>query len=434
MYRMLYTALLVSFLPLIALTQSKPGNTVQSRPAEQTEKQDVWRRVQVPIQKGEISVLDLCRGVFDAYGMDGKQLIFKDHMIPVDTFTSRLLLYGLEKSMKGKLLLRRKNGGKTFVLSVQRGTLSDGRRAAKKKILQALSRMTGEDLIARQYRLTVPAKLANVQQLIILVHGLDSRSDFLDDLATFLESKGHVCARFSYPNDDRIPESAAQLSGKIQELAGKHKDMSFVLIGYSMGGLLCRELVENPKLYPAQVKAVAFLGTPHQGSYLSAYRSIFDLRDIIKGGFTAKVLLDTWRDGFGEAGHDLWPGSMYLKGVAKRPRNPHVRYLNLLGNKAPLSRESLDKIAASAKAMLEKSSWSRLILPKALKALSDLRELEKDKGDCAVALVRGHLEGVPEKILPLDHISLVKLRGILTPKQSPESHPAYSLVLSFLSR
>ncbi len=208
--------------------------------------------------------------------------------------------------------------------------------------------------------------------------------------------------------------------------------MDFVLIAHSMGGLLCRALVEDPDLQSAGVEAVAFLGTPHQGSYLSAYRSVLDLRDNIQGGFTAKALLDTWRDGFGEAGHDLWPGSEFLQGLAKRPRNPKVRYLNLLGNQAPFSRESLDKLSTNAKALLEKRTLGRLFLPKAMEALSDLRELETRKGDCAVAIVRGHLEGVPEKILPLDHAGLVKLKGFLSPRQSPDSHPAWQQLLRFL--
>lgn len=428
--------MLLALLTLFLSWQSGPSGSTRitkSRSPRQEAHKTVWRKVQVPIEQGEISLLVLCRGVFDAYGMDGKQLDFKDHRLPVDSFTSRLLLYGLEKSMKGSLELRRRDEGKTFELAIQKGTLSKGRRAAKKKILQALSRMTGEDLIARQYRLSLPAKIDSLKQLVILVHGLDSRAELFDELATFLESKGHPCARYSYPNDDRISESAARLSAKLKKLAARHEDMRFVLIGHSMGGLLCRELIEEPALYPPRVQSVAFLGTPHQGSYLSPWRSLLDLRDTIRGGFRAQALLDTWRDGFGEAGYDLWPGSTWLQAVAARPRNPKVRYLNILGNRAPLTHESLEKLATRAKQILNKTRGGRLILPKATRALSDLRELEQGKGDCAVALVRGHLEGVPEKILPLDHIALVRLSGILTPRQKPDSHPAWQLLLEFLA-
>lgn len=431
LHRILLSILLPTLLPAMVTAQE-----ADARPQAQDQKQAVeehgWRRVQLPVRKGGISALTLCRGIFDAYGLDGKQLSFKDRKLPVDSLISRLMLYGLEKGLKGKLDVRRKNNGKTIEFLIKEGSLSSGRRAAKKKILQALSAWTGEDLISRQFRLMVPDDLTSVKTLVILVHGLDSRPGFFDDLATHLESKGHRTGRYSYPNDDSISDSSKALSDKLRQLSKSHKDLEFVLIAHSMGGVLCREVVEDPKLQVDRIRAVAFLGTPHHGSYLSAYRSILDLRDNIRGGLTAKALLDTWRDGFGEAGHDLWPGSPYLKKLARLPRNPKVRYLNILGNKAPFSRDSLDKLAAQAEKLLAKSRWGRLILPRALEALEDLRELETGKGDCAVALARGHLEGVPEKILPLDHISLAKRKGILTPELAPDSHPAYRALLTFL--
>ena len=418
-------------LPRFASTQqatTRPAKAA-TRPAEDPED---WRRVRVPIQGGSISALAFCRALFDAYGMDGSQLAFKDREIPVDGFVPRLVLHGLEKGLDGMLDVRRRNGGKTFEFLIKEGSLSRGRRAAKKKILQALSAWTGEDLVSRQYRLITPKDLTGVETLVILVHGLDSRPGFFDDLATFLESKGYRTARYAYPNDDRISDSAKALSGKLRDLALDHQEMEFALIGHSMGGILCRELVENPKLQVDQVRAVAFLGTPHRGSYLSAWRSALDLRDNVRGGLTAEAFLDTWRDGFGEAGHDLWPGSAYLKQLARRPRNPKVRYLNILGNKAPFSRDALDEFTATTERLLRKSRWGRLVLPRAHEAFGDLRELESGKGDCAVALARGHLDGVPEKILPLDHVSLAKRKGILTGSLAADSHPAWRALLEFL--
>ncbi len=179
-----------------------PAVQVQDKPALDPAMQEAWRSIRVPILDGKISTLALCRGTFDVYGMDGKQLSFKDRRIPVDTLTSRLLLYGLEKSLSGRLAFHRKDDGRTFVLAIKKGSFSSGRRAAKKRLLQALSRLTGEDLVARQYRLLLPEKLAGVRRLIILVHGLDSRPELFDDLATFLEKQGYTCARYSYPNPD----------------------------------------------------------------------------------------------------------------------------------------------------------------------------------------------------------------------------------------
>jgi triacylglycerol lipase len=76
---------------------------------------------------------------------------------------------------------------------------------------------------------------------IVLVHGiLDTGSKF-KVLQPYLEARGHVCLAPSLsPNDGRdgLPALAEQLKAEIDAAFGP--DESIGLIGFSMGGLICR--------------------------------------------------------------------------------------------------------------------------------------------------------------------------------------------------
>lgn len=62
------------------------------------------------------------------------------------------------------------------------------------------------------------------------------------------------------------------VNSTLDSFLGKETDGSIILIGYSMGGLVCRSLVERLS-FPAT--AVILVGAPHKGIHYSIFRKLF---------------------------------------------------------------------------------------------------------------------------------------------------------------
>lgn len=60
-----------------------------------------------------------------------------------------------------------------------------------------------------------------------------------------------------------------QLGGIVSDVSHENQGRSVILVGHSLGGLLCRAYVETSNS-SSSVAAVATLGTPHQGSKVAA--------------------------------------------------------------------------------------------------------------------------------------------------------------------
>jgi hypothetical protein len=113
-------------------------------------------------------------------------------------------------------------------------------------------------------------------------------------------------------------------------------------------------------------------------------------------------------DGLGEAGEDLRPGSSFLTKLNSRPRNPRIRYSQILGTGGPLGEA---EIAAARECLRFCAGRNRLarFFGKPVGAwLEDLDEVVEGRGDAAVALKRGRLEGVEDTlVLGFDHLRML---------------------------
>jgi pimeloyl-ACP methyl ester carboxylesterase len=153
---------------------------------------------------------------------------------------------------------------------------------------------------------------------VVLLHGLDEPGDIWDDLVPVLAEAGWVAWEFRYPNDQAIDASADFLAEAWLELPA---DLSVVLIGHSMGGLVARDFVgrwrhpvdAEPQVAGASVSGVILVGTPNHGSDWARLRVWLELRDLLAAAPQQQhALFHGLRDGTGAAKIDLRPGSAFL--------------------------------------------------------------------------------------------------------------------------
>jgi len=113
---------------------------------------------------------------------------------------------------------------------------------------------------------------------VVLLHGLDEPGDIWDDLIPVLAEAGWVAWEFRYPNDQAIDASVDFLAEAWLELPA---DLSVVLVGHSMGGLVARDFVGRwrhpvevePQVAGASVCGVILgFGCPHPAEQRRASR------------------------------------------------------------------------------------------------------------------------------------------------------------------
>ena len=92
-------------------------------------------------------------------------------------------------------------------------------------------------------------------------------------------TSGLVAGTYNYPDDQPIAASAAQLSRDLKGIQSSQPQRRIALVAHSMGGLVCRMVVEDPNLDPGNVSHLIMVATPNQGSLLARFAFGMDLLD-----------------------------------------------------------------------------------------------------------------------------------------------------------
>lgn len=279
--------------------------------------------------------------------------------------------------------------------------------------------------------------------MVISVPGLGSSGTPIEKVLELARKEGFPCGRFVFPHEP-IQQTACRLAQALKDIRQKDPDRPVALVSYSLGGLIARATIEDPSIDPGNVRTLIMLCPPNHGSLLLHLLPWKQLEKILPPSFQAMDALSTAAEegpspsvfsaravqasltGLAAVWADLRPGSPFLNRLNSRPRNPKVRYTILLGDKAYLDpqvpqwvRKCLVRLSSTDHAGGYNSFW---------KLLEQLDELVEGRGDGAVSIARGKLQGVQDiHIFHFSHLGVLRADW-----DGPEGRRAQELILDRL--
>ena len=246
--------------------------------------------------------------------------------------------------------------------------------------------------------------------VVIVVHGYNSRPERNKPMLEAVHQAGFPCGAFAYPNDYTIAASAGLLSSELRQFARQHPQRRVVLVCHSMGGLVARACVEDPRSDPGNVERLIMIAPPTSGTAIAHFAMGTDVWEhwlSRRDGGPWQRVHDSVVDGLGEAADELCPGSEFLDELNSRPRNPRVHYTVILGTGARMTESEMEWIRESVVRKLAKVPGAEGGARRLDTLLNDLDELVEGKGDGVVAVARGRLDGVSDTlVLPFGHLSV----------------------------
>jgi len=267
---------------------------------------------------------------------------------------------------------------------------------------------------------------------VVLIHGLDDPGKVWMNLAPALVKDGFSVLIFTYPNDQPVTESAVFFQ---QSLASLELPESIVIVAHSMGGLVSREMLTHPELaYTDKVKRgelprvrrLIMVGTPNHGSELARFRGFAEMRDLfslmLKGEYH---WLQGIVDGTGEAGIELLPGSEFLTALNSRPHPENVPMMVIAGVMSDWQVNHIETLGRELDKKRRGEANSALTVMDRM-----LTSMTRQIGDGLVAVDSARLSGVPLKIVPGTHLSMI--RNITT--SSNRIPPAVPVIVEDLNQ
>lgn len=380
-----------------------------------------WVRIDIELRNGRYFDADqLNRQIKSAFGGSSDPSWLKNRVLEL-TPAERAGLVLFAGSSWGRDRLRVDITIDRITLAIRRDAGPEGRRL-RRELLNRLGLTPPE----QAYRLILPDSWDPRQRTILLIHGLESSPQAFDQFAAAWTRLDWQVGFYTYPNDGPIARAGHVLSKRLGDVARLHPNARFVVIATSMGGLVARHCLETPGLDPGNVNDLVMLGTPNHGSLLAWGHPLFELfkaavdRDISIGS--------TLFDGLGEAGEDLMPDSRFLRELNGRSRNPRVKYHLALGDQALFTPEEWNAVRQDIRRRLERQT-DHSDRNELLKILDRLDEVQTGRGDGAVALSRGRLDGVKNtRVFHRWHLDIDRVDH----PDRPNDDPVIEWILNFL--
>jgi pimeloyl-ACP methyl ester carboxylesterase len=282
------------------------------------------------------------------------------------------------------------------------------------------------------------------------VHGLDDPGFMWRDLIPRLQNAEYHVARFEYPNDGPISESADLLADSLEQLKAAGVDRVDV-VAHSMGGLVTRDVLTRPAYYAGDGSAgkaarfpaidrLIMLGTPNHGSKWARLRTLSELREHFYRAWEGET---GWFSGFdadgaGEAGVDLLPDSDFLRRLNDRPLAMHTRYTIVAGQCGTELAEEVKQIVGRARDLADSDhapTWLRELVSQERQetATSLLGETVNGLGDGCVTVESARLNGVDDfTVVAGNHLSMIVRIG--PAKNDERVPPAIPIILDRLAK
>lgn len=421
----LFASIAAAFAVPDARAVDKAGNDIDRFAVEFDAEKDI-ATLHIDAPAGELAWADLLRGIARMKGFDDQALVglLPNETIELDSFKTRLLVVGLDQALgDGIALAMVEKGGAPVGMRVtmDRIALLETKRKLKRRLGDiALSvRALLRDDTSPERGLTLHDNWPSAdpdKPGVIFVHGLNGGDENRDPWLDSLRDVGFPTGAFTYRNDGPVRTAGANLAEAIDQLAADHPGRNIALVTFSMGGLVAREAIENPDHLPddrrTPVRTLIMVGPPNHGSEMARFAFALEISEYIanlEDHEPLEALMHTIEDGLGEASDDLMPDSPFLRELNQRKRNPNVKYSIILGTGGPLTEAQLALMRTKVREEGEENRFMRFLGPKVLDWLEDLDEVVQGKGDGAVAIKRGRLEGVDDTItLPFDHATALE--------------------------
>ena len=373
--------------------------------------------IRVLARDGRLRWADVLAALSRAKGFDDTALerVLPEGSIELGSLASFLVIKGVDHALGDAVAMRvdrapgpaGQPGDMALAMTIDRWALESKKRIVKgvvrNLVLDGLA-LTGTTTDTR-YGMEFDAgwrKSPDEKGLVVLVHGYQSKPERHETLLKAVRELGIPTAWLRYPNDQALTDSTKLLAEGLAKIAAEFPRRPITLVTVSMGGLIARAVVEDKTFDPGTVKKIIMVAPPNHGSNLARLSAFSELWEIIvksQEPDVRKRLAASFEDGLGEAPADLRPGSEFLVTLNRRPRNDKVRYAIILGSAGPLRQESLEKARAMILRRAEASLLAQFFARRFAALLADFDEMVEGKGDGAVSLKRGRLEGVKDTIV-----------------------------------
>jgi len=280
---------------------------------------------------------------------------------------------------------------------------------------------------AELYRIVLPSPVDQTDRIVLLIHGLGSSPASFRNLSKALIDHGFTIAFYEYPRDAPPELAAKMLSEHLKVLAANQPEVTVDIVAHSLGGLIARRVVEDPDFNPGNVQRLLLMAVPHGGSNLAALRSMWELVRLIE---LDADLSGVGLDFVGPPGRDLLPGSPFLKRLESQERSATVEYHQLVGTRAPFSKEQWSALVEQVRLRLNERDVAPWVRASVLGTLQSLDEVQTGRGDEAVSISSAILSGAPEPIhVPFSHREIQQLRQV----EPVEEHPVFQWIIGRLS-
>lgn len=428
MQRIAYISVLLTSLFASWLTANEPDRfeLIQDR-------QTLTTKLQVETEDGCIALGDLFRGVARINGYDDVEL--KDSIpaarISLDSSAARFAIRTFNRVMDPCVRCDvNLESNSSFTVAIDRESARKWVNDCKSDVRRVWNHLDWRDE-SPQYGIEILADANDIspRDIVVVVHGLNSRPEDVSAFIPLVTNAGHVPATFRYPNDQPIELSSQLLAAELNSLKKKYPSSNIRLLTHSMGGLVARGVIET-ELDPGHVQQLIMIGPPNHGSSLARVATFMDCYEFFTSADhrRAGVLVESVSDGLGEATADLAPHSVFLDKLNSRPRNPHVRYTILLGTDGPMEPDEMNSLRQQVRTRTDGNRFVRFVSSKLNVALDNLDEVVQGKGDGAVSCERGRLAGVDDIVeLPFSHA------GVLSANRD-SSQAAYKVIVDRLQK
>ena len=246
-----------------------------------------------------------------------------------------------------------------------------------------------------------------IKPVVLVVPGMMNADDSMSIFKQKFSDQQIPAALFRYDSVLGVETVAKRLYEVLSSEATQNPNRKIILLTHSMGGVVCRRVVEDPAFKLTCVSHLIMVAPPNAGSSVATLEGekIKELSKQVKneeiatilGQHVPAVLKETLGLYTGQARIDLAPDSELLRKVNGFSRNPTIQYTVIAGTSAPIPAAVFGIGGLAFEAFGLGNGRIGANLKSALQAFKRDEWIE-GKGDGAVTVQSVELPGVEDRV------------------------------------